>query len=134
MKNNENDDEDRIKTFLKIENSNIPYNKLYTLDLPNNLITLYSPKKEKYEFEFDKIFLEKDENSYIYEIFCLNTIKDCLDGISYSFISFGETPNKKYQFLIGDLIENDKNINSYGVFIRFIDNLLQQKKSKNLDF
>ena len=125
---------DIIKTFLKINEKNQSKNSLYSIDSSKNIFTLYSQDKNKQDFELDKIFTNTDENSYIYEIICLNTIKECIKGTSYSFISFGETINKKLEFLIGDLVNNYKNINYYGIFIRFLENLLLKKNEKEFDF
>ena len=125
---------DIIKTFLKLEQKKQSNNSLYSLDSLQNIFSLYSPEKNKQDFELDKIFTNSDENSYIYEIICLNTIKECIKGTSYSFISFGETINNKLEFLIGDLINNYKNINYYGLFIRFLQNLLIEKNEKEIDY
>ena len=128
------DNNDLIKTFLNIIPIKEPNNSLYSLDLSKNIISLYSPEKNKQDFELDKIFTNKDENSYIYETICLNTVKECIKGISYSFISFGETINNKIEFLIGDVVKNYKNINYYCIFIWFLDNLLKKKDSKEFDY
>ena len=131
MNNNNND---IIKTFLKIESSKESNNSLYSIDLQNNIFSLYSQGQNRQDFELDRIFTNKDENSYIYEIICLNTIKECIKGMSYSFISFGETINNKIEFLIGDLVNNYKNINYYGIFIRLLDNLTNKKNLKEFDY
>ena len=125
---------DVIKTFLKIEQKNPANNSLYSIDSSKNIFSLYSKGKSKQDFELDKIFTNSDENSYIYEMICLNTIKECIRGISYNFISFGETINNKLEFLIGDLINNYKNINYYGILIRFLENLLIKKSEKEFDY
>ena len=125
---------DIIKTFLKIEQKNPANNSLYSIDSSKNLFSLYPQEKSKQDFELDKIFTNSDENSYIYEIICLNTIKECIKGISYSFISFGETINNKLEFLIGDLVNNYKNINYYGILIRFLENLLIKKSENEFDY
>ena len=131
MNNNNND---IIKTYLKIEPTKKSNNSLYSIDLKNNIFSLFSLEQNKQDFELDKIFTNKDENSYIYEIICLNTIKECIKGTSYSFISFGETINNKMEFLIGDLVNNYKNINYYGIFIRLLDNLINKKNDKEFDY
>ena len=129
-----NNDKDIIKTFLKIETTKETNSSLYSLDLSKNIFSLYSPEKIKQDFELDKIFTNKDENSYIYEIICLNTIKECIKGMSYTFISFGETINNKIEFLIGDMVNNYKNINYYGIFIRLLENLLNKKNAKEFEY
>ena len=133
MNKNDNN-KDIIKTFLRILNIKESKNSLYSMDLSKNIFSLYSAEGNKQDFELNKIFTSKDENSYIYEIICLNTIKDCIKGISYSFISFGETVNNKIEFLIGDLVNNYKDINYYGLFIRLLDNLLKKKNNKEISY
>ena len=68
------------------------------------------------------------------KIICLNTIKEYIKGMPYSFISFGETINNKMEFLIGNLVNNYININYYGIFIRILDNLINKKNNKEFDY
>ena len=109
MKNNiDNYPDNAIKSFLRIETPKIKDIPFYEIDTSKNLITLYNPSDKKPSdrsstFELDKIFTNENENSYIFEEICLNTIKDCLEGFSYSFISYGEISSKKIDVLIGNI-------------------------------
>ena len=117
-----------IKSFLRIETPKIRDTPFYEIN--NNLITLYNPFYKKPSdrqstFELDKIFTDKDENSYIYEEICLNTIKDCLQGFSYSFIAYGETSSKKIDTLIGNIEDSVSNINLRGIYPRLLEGLMK---------
>ena len=131
-----NSNNDLIKTFLRIgtpTNQDKPY---FKLNPEKNLITLYDPVSKIHSksssFEIDKIFTDDSENSYIYEEICLNTIKESLEGISYSFISYGETTSNKQQTLFCNINDNINNINNCGIFPRVLENLLN-KIEKNYE-
>ena len=127
-------EKDLIKTYLAIEKPDEINNSLYSLDLKENKITLKSSDQENREFQYDKIFTNKDENSYIYEEICLNTVQEFIKGMSFTFVSFGETNNKKLEFLVGDMAKNYKNINYHGILVRLIDNLFKKKLDKAFDY
>ena len=132
MKNNiDNYPENSIKSYLKIENPKILDEPFYKINSQKNIITLFHPTNKKpsdrsSEFELDKIFTSENENSYIYEEICLNTIKDCLDGFSFSFIAYGETSSRKVEVTIGDFNDNINNINHRGIYPRLLENLLNK--------
>ena len=120
-----------IKSFLRIENPKIKDTPFYEINSRQNIITLYNPSEKKKserssKFELDKIFTSDNENSYIFEEICLNTIKECLEGFSYSFISYGETASKKIDVLIGDVNDSVTNINNRGIYPRLLENLLMK--------
>ena len=120
-----------IKSFLRIENPKIKDTPFYEINLSQNIITLYNPSEKKYsekssKFELDKIFTSDNENSYIFEEICLNAIKECLEGFSYSFISYGETASKKIDVLIGNVNDSVTNINNRGIFPRLLESLLMK--------
>ena len=93
-----------------------------------------APSDSSTEFEEDKIFTESDENSYIYEEICKDTVKESLNGISYSFISYGEYTSNKLKLLIGNVKDYLKNFNSRGIFPRLLENLIKKEKSqKNME-
>ena len=123
-----------IKTFLKIEKSRDEEHSSFTLDENHKIFSLNYFDKEALNFEFDKIFIDKDENSYIYEIIGNKCVTECIKGINYCFISFGETVNKKFETLIGDLKTNFTNINNYGILMRFLDELLKKKNQNKFDY
>ena len=130
---NQNNNE-YIKTFLKIEKTEENSDPLFYIDKTQKKFSLYSPEKYKLDFEFDKIFIDSDVNSYVYEIICQNCIQEFIKGVNYSFISFGESINKKFEFLVGDVKENYTNINDYGILMRFLDELLTRKNEKDLNY
>ena len=121
---------DYIKTFLKIEKTEENSHSIFSLDKNHQIFSFYSLDNKKLDFEYDKIFIDKDENSYIYEIISENCLQECIKGINYCFISFGETVNKKFETLVGDVKENDITINDYGILIRFLNDLLIKIKEK----
>ena len=123
-----------IKTFLKIEKSRDEEHSSFTLDENHKIFSLNYFDKEALNFEFDKIFIDEDENSYIYEIIGNKCVTEFIKGINYCFISFGETVNKKFETLIGDLKTNFTNINNYGILMRFLDELLKKKNQNKFDY
>ena len=128
--------EDAIKSFLRIELPQIKDKIYYEVNSEKNIISLYDPEHKQpsdktANFELDKIFTNENENSYIYEEICLNTIKDALEGISYSFISYGETSSHKLDVLIGNIDDSNSNINHRGIYPRLLDNLHKTIKNKD---
>ena len=75
--------------------------------------------------------MDNDTNSYIYEEICLNCIKQLFEGISFSFISFGESKNDKFNLLFGKIDEDYNNINNHGLFIRYLKDLIHKNKKYN---
>ena len=130
---------EEIKTFLKIDAPKVEDKAYYAINETRNIITLFDsvdkgPSDKSSDFEEDKIFTETDENSYIYEEICKDTIKESLNGISYSFISYGEYTSNKLKLLIGDVKDYLTNFNSRGLFPRLLDNLIKKEKSqKNME-
>jgi len=123
-----------IKTFLKVEKTGDNEDSLFSLDEKHKIFSLNSLNKEKLNFEFDKIFIDKDENSYIYENVGNNFIQEYIKGINYCFISFGENFNKKFETIIGDIKENFSKVNNYGILMRFLDELLKKRKQNEFDY
>ena len=130
----EQNDNDLIKTFLKIEKTEDDVNNLFCLDKKNKIFSLISLDGKKTDFELNKIFNNDDENSYIYEMICQNCIEEYIKGINFCFISYGETVNNKFEFLIGNVMTNYLNINNYGIFLRFLNELLTKKNKKEFDY
>ena len=131
--------DDLIKTFIKVEYPENKKDNIYEIDNSKKLLTLYNfesstHSQSSFLFEFDKIFTNKDANSYIYEEICLNCIKDCLKGISFNFISYGETISNKFDLLYGDLKNDYTNINNHGLFIRFLNNLINNSNCNNCNY
>ena len=124
-----------IKTFLKVDSPKYIDKPYYSINKSNNVITLHdkiikSSSDSSVDFEEDKIFNELDENSYIYEEICLNSIKDALNDISFLFVFYGDTSSTKYNLSIGDIKEDKTNYNKYGIFLRYIDNIIKEVNKK----
>ena len=133
-----NKDDDKIKAFIKLEYSELKKKDIYEVDESKKFITIYnldptekSKEKKSYPFEFNKIFMDNDTNSYIYEEICLNCVKQIFEGISFSFISFGESKNDKFNLLFGKIDEDYNNINNHGLFIRYLKDLIHKNKKYN---
>ena len=127
---------ERIRVYLKIKPSN-PSDKIFynvskdkkVLSLLDN-ITLDDNKKSK-KITIDKIFTNKDENSYIYEEVMLNCVKNSLKGDNYTFIFYGDSNSEKHQLIIGtpDCYEN---INNRGLFPRLLDRYINKIDSNEI--
>ena len=130
------EDNERIRVYLKIKPSN-PSDKIFynvskdkkILSLLDN-ITLDDDKKSK-KIEIDKIFTHKDENSYIYEEVILNCIKNSLNGENFTFISYGDSNSEKHQLIIGRP-DSYENINNRGIFPRLLDNYINKIDSNEI--
>ena len=130
------EDNERIRVYLKIKPSN-PSDKIFynvskdkkVLSLLDN-ITLDDNKKSK-KITIDKIFTNKDENSYIYEEVMLNCVKNSLKGDNYTFIFYGDSNSEKHQLIIGtpDCYEN---INNRGLFPRLLDRYINKIDSNEI--
>ena len=130
------EDDERIRVYLKIKPSN-PSDKIFynvskdkkILSLLDN-IALDDHKKTK-KVEIDKIFTNKDENSYIYEEVMLNCVKNSLNGENFTFISYGDSSSEKHQLIIGtpDCYEN---INHRGLFPRLLENYVNKIESNEI--
>ena len=129
-----------IKIFLKVDSSKFDDNCSYKINKSNNTITLYPPidkktSSESCSFEEDYIFDEYDDNLLIYEEICQNTIQNALNGISFLFISYGDTSSNKLKVLLGDIINNklkNENINQMGIFSKLLDDLIKKEKQLKL--
>ena len=145
MKNNsslnndiEINSDDKIKAFIKLEYSELIKKDIYEVDESKKFITIYNlettdqPKEKKsYPFEFNKIFMNNDTNAYIYEEICLNCIKQIFEGISFTFISFGESKRDKINLLLGKIDEDYNNINHDDLLIRYLKDLIHKNRNYN---
>ncbi|KAL6132662.1 hypothetical protein ACLB2K_064901 [Fragaria x ananassa] len=48
-------------------------------------------KEEEFTFEFDKVFYENSEQAQVYEFLALPIVKDAVDGINGTIITYGQT-------------------------------------------
>ena len=120
--------EESIKLYLKIKTPIIKDNLYYNVNLNKNIFYLYNDKKkilskEAFELNLDKIFTDENKNSFIYNHSCSNVIKDCLNGISFCFISHGETISDKLITLIGDVTNENNEDKFKGIFPRVLSEL-----------
>ena len=130
------EENERIRVYLKIKPSN-PSDKIFynvskdkkILSLLDNL-TLDDEKKSK-KIEINKIFTNKEENSYIYEEVMLNCVNNSLNGENFTFISYGDSNSDKHQLIIGtpDCYEN---INNRGLFPRLLDSYINKIDSNEI--
>ena len=134
---NEYDDEnERIKVYLKIKPSFTSDKIFYNVSKDKKILsllddlTLDDPKKSK-KIEVDKIFTNKDENSYLYEEIMRNCVKNSLNGENYTFISYGDSNSEKHSLIIGtpDCYEN---INNRGVFPRLLESYINKIDSNEI--
>ena len=126
---------DEVKAFLKIKkvefSDDKPYYKLHenkqTFTLFDSIRKIDSDKS--IIFEHDKIFTN-EENSYIYEEICRDTITEALKGKSFGFVSYGLSHSGKKSTMFGgqDCITN---INNRGIFFRLLENLITQINKTN---
>ena len=122
-----------IKTFAKIKKTSEENNDSY-IEIPvlKNKIIFKDTKNlkiQKNEYPINKVFLENDEYSYIYEDITLNTINDSLNQINTSFFTYGDSDSEKHNLLFGseDCINN---INLRGIFPRLIENIIHKDNVK----
>ena len=124
-----------IKVFAKIKKTQPEENLESYLEIPyskNKIIYkehLKNLEIQKYEYPINKVFIEDDEYSYIYEDITRNTINDAINGINFAFFTYGSTNSEKHDLLFAS--ENSKtNINERGIFPRLIQNILQKPNIK----
>ena len=135
--NNEYEDEnERIKVYLKIKPSLASDKIFYNVSEDKKILsllddlTLDDHKKSK-KIEIDKIFTNRDENSYIYEEVMRNCVTNSLNGENYTFISYGDSNSEKHHLIIGtpDCYEN---INNRGLFPRLLESYINKIDSNEI--
>ena len=102
-----------INTYLHIHYPKIQDKPYYKLDLSKNILYLhnqmnFSDSESDGIFEFDKIFTNENDNSFIYQNISNDVIKEAFNGKSFCYISYGNTMSDKFKILIGD--NNNKGI------------------------
>ena len=135
--NNEYEDEnERIKVYLKIKPSLASDKIFYNVSEDKKILsllddlTLDDHNKSK-KIEIDKIFTNRDENSYIYEEVMRNCVTNSLNGENYTFISYGDSNSEKHHLIIGtpDCYEN---INNRGLFPRLLESYINKIDSNEI--
>ena len=116
---------DTIRIFLKVKPPLSSDKVCYNISTNKRIISILDSfmkedtKKPK-PLELDKIFTKTDVNSYVYEEIMRNCVSDCLSGINFTFVSYGDANSDKYNIILGtsDCYEN---INMRGLFPRFLN-------------
>ena len=122
-------DPTHIQAFLNVKTP-LDIDKPYYEIIPNEHTFILhdpiikAPSEKSMTFQFDQIFTEKHECSYIYERTCKECITDVLNGTNYLFVSYGITSSDKQKILIGNPNDSYTNMNSRGILPRLLDNLL----------
>ena len=135
-KNEYEDENERIKVYLKIKPSLASDKIFYNVSKDRKILsllddlTLDDSKKSK-KIEVDKIFTNKDENSYLYEEIMRNCVKNSLNGDNYTFVSYGDSNSEKHSLIIGtpDCYEN---INNRGIFPRLLESYINKIDSNEI--
>ena len=135
-KNEFDDENERIKVYLKIKPSLAGDKIFYNVSKDKKILsllddlTLDDQKKTK-KIEVDKIFTNRDENSYLYEEVMRNCVKNSLNGDNYTFISYGDSYSEKHSLIIGtpDCYEN---INNRGIFPRLLESYINKIDSNEI--
>lgn len=138
MKINE---QEPIKIYLRIKNPKISDKPYYDIDLENNIFNLHDIEKKPkssndFSINLDKIFTDEHSNSTIYKETCPEVIKECLEGSSFCFISYGETLSDKLGTLIGDISPDNKGEESKGIFpmsLSDLYNFIKKNEKTNSD-
>ena len=123
-------DPEIIKTFLKVRSPQASDKNYYEIDPSNQIFTLYdpiikAPSQKSLIFETDKIFTEKNENSYIYEEICRDCISESLNHTNFLYIGYGIASSDKQNILIGNPIDCTTNINNRGLLPRLLGQYLE---------
>ena len=117
-----------IQTFLNVKTPLDLDNPIYEISQDNQIFTLFDSKPstdKSTTFDFDKIFTDKNENSYIYEEICRDCIKESLSGTNFLYVSYGTTLSDKYKILIGNAENSYSNINTRGILPRLLEQYLR---------
>ena len=123
------EDNDYIKIYLHIHYPKVEDKPYYKIDLDKNILVLFdSINRANSEkdgiFEMDRIFTNENDNSYIFEEICSNTIKESIKGESFAFISYGNTISDKLKILIGDVNDSYTKIPHRGLFPNLLEKLI----------
>ena len=125
---NRKEDDERVKTFLKVKTCDTVDKQYYKISDNKQIFSLYDPSvktdtSKTIKFEIDKIFTDKNENSYIVEEIARDCVAEALSGEHFTFMSYGDSLSDKNAIIFG---ERDcyKNINTRGIFPRILDSLL----------
>lgn len=129
METDNEEENDIIKTYLKVGKPKIEEKPYYDIDLEKNIILLHdpifkNPSDKSAIIEVNQIFTNQHEYSYIYAQICQNTIEESLNGDSFIFVSYGITTSEKLEMLIGNIEDSNRNDKHIGIFPRLLDQLI----------
>ena len=129
IKEEKEEENDYVKLFLQIHYPKIEDKPYYKIDFEKNILILFDPVNRTNSekdgiFEMDQIFTNENDNSYIYEEVCSNTVTESLKGESYSFISYGNTISDKLKILIGDVNDSYRKVAHRGLFPKILEELI----------
>ena len=130
------EDDERIRVYLDVRPSKASDKIFYNVSKDKKSISLLDNasldnQKNWKKVEVDRIFTYRDENSYIYEEIMLNCIKNSLDGVNFTFISYGDSDSEKHQLIIGTP-DSYENINNRGLFPRLLENYINKIESNEI--
>lgn len=122
------EDDERVKTYLKVKTCETIDKQYYKISDNKQILSLYDPSvktdtSKTIKFEIDKIFTDKNENSYIVEEIARDCVSEALSGEHFTFMSYGDSISDKNEIIFGGK-DCYKNLNTRGIFPRILDSLL----------
>ena len=125
---------DRLKVFLKVKNPVSADKPYYTISKDKKLISLHdkiikeeSSKSQK--IELDCIFEDRENEITIYNEYCKSCISDGLDGLNYTFISYGDSTSEKTELITGN-----NELNNKGLYYHLLNNYYNRIKKENSNY
>jgi hypothetical protein len=129
---------DEVKTYIKVKKVDFTEEKpYYKLSENKQTFFLHDPirkveSEKSITVNVDNIFTD-EENSYIYETICRDTIIQAINGKNFCFLGYGVTETSKKSTIFGSLNCVD-NINNRGLCFRMIENLINSNVSLNVSY
>jgi peptidoglycan hydrolase CwlO-like protein len=130
---------DDVKTYIKVKKfeSSEAEKPYYKISENKQTFSLYDPiRKAESEktvtVNVDKIFTD-EENSYIYETICRDTIIQASNGKNFCFLGYGVTETSKKSTMFGAVNCVD-NINNRGLCFRMIENLINSNVGVSVSY
>ena len=122
------EDDERVKTYLKVKTCETVDKQYYKISENKQILSLYDPSvktdtSKTIKFEIDKIFTDKNENSYIVEEIARDCVAEALNGEHFTFMSYGDSLSDKNAIIFGGK-DCYKNLNTRGIFPRILDSML----------
>lgn len=127
LENNLSSISDDLKTFVKIKKVNVPEDKQYIKISKDKAKINFIDNSKRTEleksviFENNKVFAE-EENSYIFEEVCRESVKEFIGGQNFCYFGYGLTHSGKMGALFGGN-DCENNINNRGLIFRFLESL-----------